>query len=142
MVEVFIFLSIISTFFCYLNIDPIKSCLFLVISLIFIRPLISLGKQVWFSYFVCLIFLSGIFVILVYFSSLSKYNFYNFSFGLIIFLGVFIIPIFYFVLLENSLVGIFFLDYIIKLVWIVVSLIFFITFTRYFLNFSGALRKF
>lgn len=135
-------MSLIASLICYLNIDPIKSCLFLVISLIFVRPLISLGVQIWFRYFVCLIFLRGIFVILVYFSSLSKYNFYNFSMRYLVLLGLFLTPFIYFYNLDNILFRIYYINYIWIIVWIVVSLILFINFTRYFLNFSGALRKF
>lgn len=54
--------------------DPIKRRFFLIFSLLFRIPLMSFRIHIWFSYFVCLLFLSGIFVILVYFSSLSKIN--------------------------------------------------------------------
>lgn len=76
-----LFLSLLFSLFCYLNIDPIKSCLFLILSLLRISFFLSFGLEVWYSYFVCIVFLSGIFVILVYFSSLSKYNFLKFNFS-------------------------------------------------------------
>src|SRR5690606_23092515 len=96
---------------CYLNIDPIKSCLYLVFSLIFISPLVSFGFQVWYSYFICLIFLSGIFVILVYFSSLSKYNFFKFSFYFLIFFSFFFIGYFYIFHFNFNLFSLYFFNY-------------------------------
>ena len=62
-------------FFCFLsyfNIDPLKSRFFLIISLLLLSPYISNSVRQLFCYFICLLFLSGIFVIIVYFSSLSN----------------------------------------------------------------------
>lgn len=125
---------------CYLRVDPIKSCLYLVLSLILISPVISLGIQIWYRYFVSLVFLRGIFVILVYFTRISSYNYYNFGFYILIFLGFFIIPAIYF-LSDLQVFYLYFRDFFFLFIWIIFSLFFFINFTRYFLNFSGALRK-
>lgn len=139
--KIVLFFSLIFRLFCYLNIDPIKSCLFLILSLLSISSLLSFGTQIWFSYFVCIIFLRGIFVILVYFSSLSKYNFYKFKYFIFIFLGLIFCPLIYYYSNNVFLFNLYYFDYLFLLIWIIISLIFFINFTSYFLNFSGALRK-
>lgn len=140
------FFVFFSVFFCYLScliLDPIKRALFLVFSLIFFSPVLSFSNFVWFSYFVCLIFLSGVFVIIVYFSSISNFFSFSFSHSLIFFLitGFFFswILLFYegFVLL-NSFYYFVFIGFFI---WIILNLIFFLNFISYFLSFSGALRK-
>lgn len=136
----FVFASLIFCFLCYLNIDPIKSCLFLVLSLLRVSPFISFGGQTWFCYFICMIFLSGIFVILVYFTRLSKYNFFGFSLSILIFFGCFFVPL-YFFLSDLKLYRVYFVDFSFIILWVIFSLFFFINFSRYFLNFSGALRK-
>lgn len=141
LISIFIFLSLFFSIFCYLRIDPIKSCLFLVLSLLTISPILSFGVQIWFRYFVCLIFLRGIFVILVYFSRLSKYNFYNFSFPFLIILGLIFIPFFFIQGQENYLFRLYFYNFFYLFLYIIFFLLLFMNFTSYFLNFSGALRK-
>ena len=141
LIYLFILITLIFSFFCYIRIDPIKRCLFLVLSLLSISPVLSFGLQIWFRYFVCLIFLSGIFVILVYFSSLSKYNFFKFSFSLLIFIGFFFVPFFFFYGQINFLFSLYFINFFYLFLHIIFFLLFFINFTSYFLNFSGALRK-
>lgn len=135
------FFSLIFSLFCYLNIDPMKRCLFLILSLLSLSPFLSFGNEIWFSYFVCIVFLSGIFVILVYFSSLSKYNFFVFSFRIFIFFGLFFFPLFIYNSFNLKLFRLYYLNYIFYFYWVVFSLFIFINFTSYFLNFSGALRK-
>lgn len=132
--------SLFICFLSYLNIDPIKSCLLLILSLIFISPVLSLGNQIWFRYYVCLIFLSGIFVILVYFSRLSKYNFFNHNLSFLVFIGFLFFP---FLLFKNNLLVyvIYFRNNFLIIFWVIFSLLLFMNFTSYFLNFSGALRK-
>ena len=106
-------------------------------------PLISFIIHVWFSYFVCLLFLRGIFVILVYFSSLSKINLVKrqltlFSFLLTLF---FIYPLFVFESRYLNLNAFYYEIYWSLLVFVLLVLLFFINFSSYYLNFSGALRK-
>ena len=133
-------MGVFFSFFCYLSVDPIKSCLFLVISLLVVSPFLSFGFQIWYSYFICMVFLRGIFVILVYFTSISKYNFFKFKFSLLIFIGFFFIPSLIFI--KGLMIQeIFFFDYFFIFFWLVFRLFFFINFSSYFLNYSGALRK-
>lgn len=135
-----LFLSIFMSFLCYLSVDPIKSCLYLVLSLILLTPYLSLVNEVWFSYFVCIVFLRGIFVILVYFTRISKYNFYKFQFSILIFLGFIFIPIFK-ITSFLSLYSLYYQNFSILFIFLLGSLIYFINFSSYFLNYSGALRK-
>nr|YP_009142135.1 NADH dehydrogenase subunit 6 [Pseudoterranova azarasi]YP_009312550.1 NADH dehydrogenase subunit 6 [Pseudoterranova decipiens sensu lato Germany]AKG63668.1 NADH dehydrogenase subunit 6 [Pseudoterranova azarasi]AOV63312.1 NADH dehydrogenase subunit 6 [Pseudoterranova decipiens sensu lato Germany] len=143
MVSWFFLLAVLSCVLSYINLDPMKSCFFLIFSLLMVMPLISFFLHVWFSYFICLLFLSGIFVILVYFSSLSKVSMVGTPFY---FLGgclsVFCFyPFFYGVTSLVSINNFYYSVYWSFFVWIIFVLIFFMNFTSYFLNFSGALRK-
>nr|YP_001795394.1 NADH dehydrogenase subunit 6 [Toxocara malaysiensis]CAL80807.1 NADH dehydrogenase subunit 6 [Toxocara malaysiensis] len=143
MLMYFFLLAVLSCVFSYINLDPMKSCFFLIFSLLMIMPLISFFLYVWFAYFICLLFLSGIFVILVYFSSLSKIGSTNTPFYVVGgVLTVFLFcPFFYGVFGLVSFNNFYYSVYWSVLVWVVVVLIFFMNFTSYFLNFTGALRK-
>lgn len=140
----FIFLSL---FFCcvsFSSIDPLKRSLYLVLSLLCISPIISFFSYVWFSYFICLIFLSGVFVIVVYFSSIIKFFNFNSSFDVF----VFFFSLFTFSVYFSYNYGIVSLNtfyysvYFVYFVYIIFSLLFFLNFVSYFLNFSRALRIF
>nr|YP_004778175.1 NADH dehydrogenase subunit 6 [Baylisascaris schroederi]ADU78524.1 NADH dehydrogenase subunit 6 [Baylisascaris schroederi] len=139
----FFFLAIVSCVLSYVNIDPMKSSFFLIFSLLMIMPLISFFLHVWFSYFICLLFLSGIFVILVYFSSLSKVNYVSTPFYFVggVLSVFFFYPFFYGVVDVVSVNNFYYGVYWLLFVWIIFVLIFFMNFTSYFLSFSGALRK-
>ena len=139
----FFVLSIIFSLMCYINIDPIKSRFFLIFSLLRRMPLLSFRIHIWYSYFICLLFLSGIFVILVYFSSLSKINFVK---NKLVFLPLiltfsFCAPIFFFLNNNLNLRSFYYNFYWFQLVFVIFILLLFINFSSYFLNFSGALRK-
>ena len=136
----FIILSLFVSLLCYLSIDPIKSCLYLVLSLILLTPYLSIINEVWYSYFVCIIFLSGIFVILVYFTSISKYIFHKLGIGYIILFGFLFIPSI-FISYNMTLNTLYYKDFVLLFFFILMSLIYFINFSSYFLNYSGALRK-
>nr|YP_009161997.1 NADH dehydrogenase subunit 6 [Litoditis aff. marina PmII]AKS28847.1 NADH dehydrogenase subunit 6 [Litoditis aff. marina PmII] len=143
MLKLFFLLSVLSSIISYMNIDPMKSSFFLIFSLLFSMPLMSMSMHIWFSYFVCLLFLSGIFVILVYFSSLSKINVtksHLVTFCLILTL-LFLMPEFLFKSDNLNLSGFYYSIYWTMFIFILSILIFFMNFSSYFLNFSGALRK-
>lgn len=142
-IKLFFILAILSSVVSYINIDPIKSRFFLIFSLLFRIPIISISIHIWFSYFICLLFLSGIFVILVYFSSLSKINVVK-SYLILL---VLLLRIIYFsprTLNYVSYLGLrnfYYSIYWFIFFFVLVCLLFFINFSSYFLNFSGALRK-
>nr|YP_009391053.1 NADH dehydrogenase subunit 6 [Caenorhabditis nouraguensis]ARV88318.1 NADH dehydrogenase subunit 6 [Caenorhabditis nouraguensis] len=143
MMKIFFILAILSSVVSYINIDPMKSSFFLIFSLLFSMPIISMSMHIWFSYFICLLFLSGIFVILVYFSSLSKINVVKSYLSLL----VLFLSILYFSpssLYFSSYLGLscfYYSIYWFIFLFILVCLLFFMNFSSYFLNFSGALRK-
>nr|ACB06244.1 NADH dehydrogenase subunit 6 [Caenorhabditis briggsae]ACB06256.1 NADH dehydrogenase subunit 6 [Caenorhabditis briggsae]ADB96405.1 NADH dehydrogenase subunit 6 [Caenorhabditis briggsae]ADB96417.1 NADH dehydrogenase subunit 6 [Caenorhabditis briggsae]ADB96428.1 NADH dehydrogenase subunit 6 [Caenorhabditis briggsae] len=143
MIKFFFVLAIFSSIISYMNIDPMKSSFFLIFSLLFSMPIISMSMHTWFSYFICLLFLSGIFVILVYFSSLSKINVVKSYMSLFLLF----ISIIYFspVSMEYTnylgLSGFYYSIYWFIFSFILICLLFFMNFSSYFLNFSGALRK-
>nr|ACB06304.1 NADH dehydrogenase subunit 6 [Caenorhabditis briggsae] len=143
MIKLFFVLAIFSSIISYMNIDPMKSSFFLIFSLLFSMPIISMSMHIWFSYFICLLFLSGIFVILVYFSSLSKINVVKSYMSLFLLL----ISIIYFSPVSMKytnylgLSGFYYSIYWFIFSFILICLLFFMNFSSYFLNFSGALRK-
>ena len=139
----FLGVSLISGVFSYMNIDPIKRSFFLILSMLMCIPMLSFRGYVWFSYFICLLFLRGIFVILVYFSRLSKINLVKrYLVILRLLLRLFVVKISYNNMLYNVRLNVFYYRiFWVVIVFILLILLFFINFTRYFLNFSGALRK-
>nr|ARV88366.1 NADH dehydrogenase subunit 6 [Caenorhabditis sp. 38 MB-2015] len=143
MIKFFFFLAIFSSIISYMNIDPMKSSFFLIFSLLFSMPLLSMSMHIWFSYFICLLFLSGIFVILVYFSSLSKINLVKSHMVLLLLVLslLFFTPSVLFYDQYISLTGFYYSIYWFIFVYILFCLVFFMNFSSYFLNFSGALRK-
>nr|YP_009162841.1 NADH dehydrogenase subunit 6 [Gnathostoma spinigerum]AKM22106.1 NADH dehydrogenase subunit 6 [Gnathostoma spinigerum] len=143
-----LFLMVVSSLFfgvmCYYMSDPMKSSFFLILSLLGIVPLISMSGSVWYSYFICLLFLSGIFVILVYFSSLSSViGFFKPLFFLLVVLS-FLMLIF---CLPTYLVGVVLMNNFywsfnfFVFFWLVFVLLFFMNFTSYFVGMSGSLRS-
>nr|YP_009162019.1 NADH dehydrogenase subunit 6 [Litoditis aff. marina PmIII]AKS28869.1 NADH dehydrogenase subunit 6 [Litoditis aff. marina PmIII] len=143
MLKMFFIFSVISGVISYMNIDPMKSSFFLIFSLLFSMPLMTMSMHIWFSYFVCLLFLSGIFVILVYFSSLSKINITksHLSFLLLFLSLIFLLPNFLYNSNNLNLSGFYYSIYWFIFCYILFILLFFMNFSSYFLNFSGALRK-
>ena len=127
----------------YYSLDPMKCRFFLVLRLVFVAPAFSFGIYIWYSYFVCLVFLRGVFVILVYFSSLSKYIYLRKPFwGVCFVLSLMVgwrggvgydfgvgIPVYF-----SS-------DYFFLFFYLVVILIFFINFVSYYLSIEVAIRK-
>nr|YP_010519792.1 NADH dehydrogenase subunit 6 [Zoniolaimus dendrolagi]UXP34569.1 NADH dehydrogenase subunit 6 [Zoniolaimus dendrolagi] len=143
MFSFFLTVSLLGAVMCYMSMDPMKSSFFLILSMLMCMPMLSFSGYVWFSYFVCLLFLSGIFVILVYFSSLSKINLVKGYLVLLsLFLSVLILSVSYNVILYNISLNVFYYNvFWLMIIYILSILLFFMNFTSYFLNFSGALRK-
>nr|UHB41144.1 NADH dehydrogenase subunit 6 [Cylicocyclus auriculatus] len=139
----FLGVSLLSGVLSYMNMDPMKSSFFLILSMLMCMPMLSFSGYVWFSYFICLLFLSGIFVILVYFSSLSKINLVKSYLVLLsLLLSLLVIKISYNSMLYNVSLNVFYYSiFWVMIVFILLILLFFMNFTSYFLNFSGALRK-
>ena len=139
----FFFLAVLCGVISYISIDPIKGRFFLICSLLLRMPIISFGLHIWFSYFICLLFLSGVFVILVYFSSLSKFRVvesYLFSLCFLLRVSFFVYN------WVDGFDGLSLSSFYCKVYWfifvyILLILLFFMNFRSFFLNFSGALRK-
>lgn len=148
MVKSFIFsfflgVSLLGGVISYMRIDPMKRRFFLILRILVCIPMLSFSGYIWFSYFICLLFLSGIFVILVYFSSLSKINLVkSYLVFLSLLLSLFVVGVVYNNVLYNVSLNVFYYSiFWIVVVYILIILLFFINFTSFFLNFSGALRK-
>nr|QXU74738.1 NADH dehydrogenase subunit 6 [Wellcomia compar] len=139
----FMFFSVLMCVFFYFSLDPMKCSFFLVLSLFFILPVISFGVYVWYSYYICMIFLSGIFVILVYFSSLSNYVYFNKSFVMIFFFFSFFVGDIFFnnfnYLLNINII--YYVVYFFIFVYIIFLLLFFLGFMSYYLSFGSAMRS-
>lgn len=128
----------------YINIDPLKSCLFLILFLVVLLFYLSLNKDIWFSYFICLVFVSGILALIVYFTRLSRFYlkklFLNFGFVFLIFLGLN-----YFIFFNLNYLNLNFLYFNffrIFFFWILSVLIGFFNFVSFILRFLKGLRKF
>nr|UDL72539.1 NADH dehydrogenase subunit 6 [Oesophagostomoides longispicularis] len=143
MFSLFLGVSLLGGVLSYMSMDPMKSSFFMILSMLMCMPLLSFSGYVWFSYFVCLLFLSGIFVILVYFSSLSKINLVkSYLIFLSFFLSFFVLMVIYNSILCNVSLNVFYYSvFWMIMVYILLILLFFMNFTSFFLNFSGALRK-
>nr|YP_010519768.1 NADH dehydrogenase subunit 6 [Macroponema beveridgei]UXP34545.1 NADH dehydrogenase subunit 6 [Macroponema beveridgei] len=143
MFSFFLGVSLLGGVMSYMSMDPMKSSFFMILSMLMCMPILSFSGYIWFSYFVCLLFLSGIFVILVYFSSLSKINLvksYMVVFSFL--LSLLILSVAYNNVLYNVSLSVFYYSvFWLVIVYILLILLFFMNFTSFFLNFSGALRK-
>nr|YP_008963979.1 NADH dehydrogenase subunit 6 [Macropicola ocydromi]AGY95434.1 NADH dehydrogenase subunit 6 [Macropicola ocydromi] len=139
----FLSVSLFGGVMSYLSMDPMKSSFFMILSMLMCMPMLSFSGYIWFSYFVCLLFLSGIFVILVYFSSLPKINLVkSYLVVLSLLLSLLMLKISYNnVLFSVSLSVFYYSIFWVLIVYILMILLFFMNFTSFFLNFSGALRK-
>nr|YP_003433830.1 NADH dehydrogenase subunit 6 [Metastrongylus salmi]ACX85145.1 NADH dehydrogenase subunit 6 [Metastrongylus salmi] len=139
----FLFLSVFCCLVSYLNYDPMKSSFFLIFSMIFCMPGMVFFNYTWFSYFICMLFLSGIFVILVYFSSMSSLlSFKPYLYVVGFFLTLLL---FFFVIVGKGVgLGLNLFYYTVNvgvLVYLVFVLLFFMNFLSYYMGFSGALRS-
>nr|YP_003433895.2 NADH dehydrogenase subunit 6 [Strongylus vulgaris]ACX85169.2 NADH dehydrogenase subunit 6 [Strongylus vulgaris]BAV82831.1 NADH dehydrogenase subunit 6 [Strongylus vulgaris] len=143
MFSFFLGVSLLGGVMSYMNMDPMKSSFFLILSMLVCMPMLSFSGYIWFSYFVCLLFLSGIFVILVYFSSLSKINLVkSYLVILSLFLSLFVVGFSFSNVIHNVSLNVFYYSiFWVMIVFILLILLFFMNFTSFFLNFSGALRK-
>ena len=143
MIAVFLMLSVLMCVIFYFNLDPIKCRFFLVVSLLCLSFFFSFGLYVWYSYYICIIFLSGIFVILVYFSGLSKFININKPLRVIFFFFVLLVNKVQFRVFFNNLgINEFYYDfYYGVVVYIVIILLFFLGFVRYNITLGVALRK-
>nr|BAV81441.1 NADH dehydrogenase subunit 6 [Syphacia muris] len=137
---------VMSMFMCvmfYLSLDPMKCSFFLVLSLCLIMPGLSLGLHFWYSYYVCLIFLSGVFVILVYFSSLSKFSYMKKPFiVLLVILSILGGEVYYEVISMSLSLNEFYYDYYcIVLFYIIFLLVYFLNFVSCYLVGGTAMRS-
>ena len=128
----------------YLRVDPFKSCLFLIRFIISLLLFLRLNKNIWFSYFICLIFVSGVLAILIYFSSLSNLDLKSFKINFIfLFLLIsFFILSFFFSLKFLNLNLIFLNFYFILIFWVLRILVLFFNFVSFIISFLKGLRKF
>nr|YP_009240277.1 NADH dehydrogenase subunit 6 [Haemonchus placei]AMO01511.1 NADH dehydrogenase subunit 6 [Haemonchus placei] len=143
----FVMMSVLTSVLSYLSVDPMKSSFFLILTLLLSMPIMSFNGNVWFVYFVCLLFLSGIFVILVYFSSLSSVKYKKMYMMLMLMVLVMTMMMMMMNLDKNlmkimvSMNEFYYNIYWLIMIFILMILLMFMSFVSYYLNFSGALRK-
>ena len=138
---------ILSLFFCwirFIRIDPLKRALNLIVSTIFGVVYFRIFFYSWFRYFVILVFLRGVFSILLYVSRLSSLDYKTYSVSFII---LFVFPGFLLLspVFNYYSVGVkiyFFRPLVIYLFWFFFIIFLLLFFLRVFFNFKGALRKF
>nr|YP_009186355.1 NADH dehydrogenase subunit 6 [Strongyloides papillosus]BAT21183.1 NADH dehydrogenase subunit 6 [Strongyloides papillosus] len=136
-----------SLFLCYLsyiNIDPLKSGLLLVLSMGVVMPLLGIASYNWYAYFVCMLFLSGVFVILIYYSSLCNYLHVSHSFGglVLFFLLIFSTAVYNYNWCLMALNSFYYSSYFGWMVFIVMVLLLFMNIVSLLITGKGALRSF
>nr|YP_010481282.1 NADH dehydrogenase subunit 6 [Dipetalonema gracile]UVN17309.1 NADH dehydrogenase subunit 6 [Dipetalonema gracile] len=90
------FLSFLFFCFSFLDWDPLKSCVMMCFGVLFMSCYVSLGLHVWYSYFIVLIFLSGIFSLLTYFCSICNFvSFYSYYYWFFMVILVFLFLFFF-----------------------------------------------
>lgn len=138
-----VLLSIFMCIIFYFGLDPMKCRFFLVLSLGLISPVISFGIHVWYAYYICMIFLSGVFVILVYFSSLSKFSYMKKPFWFVLFLlGLCGSDLMFEVLHFYEGLNEFYYDcFWFVMCYLVFLLVFFLNFVSYYLSVGVAIRR-
>nr|YP_011001029.1 NADH dehydrogenase subunit 6 [Mastophorus muris]WPN85865.1 NADH dehydrogenase subunit 6 [Mastophorus muris] len=143
-----VFISLVFCFFCFLEWDAFKSCAFLSLGVLFMSMYVSLGNHVWYSYFMVLIFLSGVLSLLVYLSSLGSYVVVNnYYFWLLFFFFLIFVLVFcdfgnfcFFVSDCNFLVMYYSLN-VVYVVWIVLMLILLLSFISLNVSMDCCLRS-
>lgn len=126
----------------YFSLDPIKGRFFLVLGLLFVAPVFSYGVYNWYAYYVCLIFLRGVFVILVYFSRLSRFLFIKKGFAGLCIRFVFLVG--WWGVEEVSGIGLseFYSSFFFFCFgYVIFVLFFFMNFISYFIGMGVAMRK-
>nr|YP_011004208.1 NADH dehydrogenase subunit 6 [Metathelazia capsulata]WPS93543.1 NADH dehydrogenase subunit 6 [Metathelazia capsulata] len=149
MMYFFIFFSIFFCCLCFLEKEVMMSSLYLTLAVLSFCPLISLGFHSWYSYFIVLVFLSGVLSLLVYLCSIMDFN-YSFSFFYYNFFFSFFWSFFYFSFLSYDYYLVFDTDFYVifmdfnyyYMFWIVFVLSLFLNFVSYFLSMKGCLRSF
>lgn len=140
---IFYLLLVLLLFSGYKSNNPLVRALCVVLSLVVASPLVIVIVHQWFIYTTIMLFLRGILVIVVYFSSLRTYSFKVVVGGnLILIIGLIFYP---FIMLHfsNTNIGVIFTPInLIILLFILSSLLILINFTRYILSRGGAIRRF
>lgn len=138
-----ILLSVIFFFIRFLDSDPLKRCLIICVGILFISCYMSLGIHSWYSYFIVLIFLRGIFSLLTYFCSICNYNmffsyYYWFIFSLFFVFFCLFFDLDYFCFFSDANFVIIYYDFNYYYVfWIVFVLLLLLNLIRF--SFSGGL---
>lgn len=135
------FFCVVFCLFSYINIDPLKCSFFLVISLLFFSSYVSFFCCKWFSYFICLLFLRGVFVIIVYFSRVSGVRYRGIPGGFFCFFLSFLLFFYFFLFSRFNLFNIYCKLYSFLLFLIFSVLVLFINFISYYLSFCGGMRS-
>nr|QRZ60651.1 NADH dehydrogenase subunit 6 [Spirocerca lupi] len=142
-----VFISLLCFCLCFLDGEPLKSCVLFCLGVLFMSIFISLGIHVWYSYFMVLIFLSGVLSLLTYVCGLVNYNlYYNYVFFGVLFFFIFFWyfffgGVFYFDFFSdfNFLLLYYDINYLFVF-WLVIILILLLNFISFNLNGSCCLR--
>lgn len=139
---IFYILSYIFMYYSYISNNPLTSCLFLIIGILFVVPVVSGYIPVWILYLFVILFLTGILIIVLYFTSLRVItHFYLSSLKYILLIGFFFYPSFYF-LFGGLWFGVIFISefflLILLLLFVLISLM---IFRSYILRCRNALRN-
>nr|AJI44488.1 NADH dehydrogenase subunit 6 [Acrobeles complexus] len=138
-------LSVLAATSSYVAINPMSSSLYFVLAFIFVLPILGSITYIWVAYLVALLFMSGVFVLLVYFAGISKIYYKPVSgvFVLIVFHLLFML-FFPFILVTPLDLNMSFLyepEQLLMVVFIVIVLLLYMMFVSYLLGSGSSMRR-
>lgn len=133
--KIFILLS-------YKSNNPLSRCLFLIVSLVFISPYLVLYIPSWIIFLFLILFVTGILIIILYFTSIRSYFYLYvpFYFFLLFFLVLFL-PYNLFFFLNNYFYLLFLSEFLSLVFLLFFFLLALVIFSRYLLRYRSAMRK-
>jgi len=142
-----IFILLLRAFFLicsYKRNNPLTSGILLILRLVVISPLISIITLTWYIYLLLLLFLRGVFVLVIYVSTFS--SFYTKGVGgvwWLICIGFFFPSFMYFYIsVYTGIRRLFIASRLGLIFFLILFLSFLILWTRYIITGKGAMRKF
>lgn len=130
--------------FSYRSNNPFGRAFYLIISLLFFSPVICSISYSWSVYLILIVFLRGVFVIVVYVCTIGSWinKRVRFSFFLLRFI-LFLTPLILPFIVRNTHVSLYFGgNYLFIMGFTVIFLGFCVLFISYMLQFNAAIRKF
>lgn len=122
--------------------SPLRSVIFLILSLVTVTPILSRVSHVWYVYLTLILFLGGIFVLVLYFSRLCTYLYKEVSVSIFFIYSLLFRPwSVYFINRHGGISVMFNYSVILVVIIIILMLTSLILFSSYILSRRSALRN-